>query len=212
MTRHAHLARSVGTALTYPADVATFAAVPPAPLDSDWDDLARLLGPGGLADLFGADVTAPPDWEPLFGLDGFQLVLAAAGDEAPTAPIVQLGPKDVVEMTALAERTAPGPFWPRSIELGEFLGIRCDGHLVAMAGERLCPPGWREISTVCTAPEARGRGLAAQLVNATAQRIIARGDRAFLHVAASNPGALRLYRRLGFVIRRTVRFHGYRTP
>ncbi len=60
-----------------------------------------------------------------------------------------------------------------------------------MAGERLRPPGWTEISAVCTAPDARGHGLAAHLVRALADRIAARGERAFLHVAATNAQAIK---------------------
>ncbi|MGA5300133.1 GNAT family N-acetyltransferase [Nucisporomicrobium flavum] len=115
-------------------------------------------------------------------------------------------------MLALTELTRPGPFWPRTIELGTYYGVRENDTLIAMAGERLQPPGWTEISTVCTAPGARGRGLAAQVVQAAVDHVIARGERPFLHVAAGNSGAIRLYERLGFVIRRQVRFHGYRVP
>ncbi|MGX1315018.1 putative GNAT family acetyltransferase [Streptomyces calvus] len=83
---------------------------------------------------------------------------------------------------------------------------------MAMAGERLKPPGWTEISAVCTAPEARGRGHAARLVAALVARIVARGERPFLHVAEANTGAIALYERLGFTTRRKVTFRGFRTP
>ncbi len=97
--------------------------------------------------------------------------------------------------------------------MGRYVGVRDDsGRLVAMAGERLRLPGFTEVSAVCTAPEARGRGLAELLVRDVAARIVERGDQPILHVAASNAGAIRLYERLGFVVRRPVVFHGYRTP
>ena len=83
---------------------------------------------------------------------------------------------------------------------------------MAMAGERLRPPGWTEISAVCTAPRARGRGHASALVRLLARRIVERGDRPFLHVATDNAHAIGIYGRLGFAVRRRVRFHGYRTP
>nr|WP_211370656.1 GNAT family N-acetyltransferase [Nonomuraea turkmeniaca] len=97
-------------------------------------------------------------------------------------------------------------------ELGTYLGVRDNGTLVAMAGERLRPPGWTEISAVCTAPEARGRGHAARLVNALIARIAARNERPFLHVAEANTGAIALYERLGFETRKHVTFRGFRTP
>jgi predicted GNAT family acetyltransferase len=81
-----------------------------------------------------------------------------------------------------------------------------------MAGERLRPPGWTEISAVCTAPGARGRGHASALVRTAVRRITDRGERPFLHVAADNAGAIGLHQQLGFAIRRRVRFSGYRTP
>jgi predicted GNAT family acetyltransferase len=126
--------------------------------------------------------------------------------------VVELGRADVPDMLRLAELTRPGPFWPRTIELGSYLGVRQGGVLVAMAGERLRPPGWTEISAVCTAPDARGRGHASALVRTAMRRITDRGEGPFLHVAADNAGAIGLYRRLGFAIRRRVRFSGYRAP
>ncbi|MER7079185.1 FR47-like protein [Saccharopolyspora kobensis] len=81
-----------------------------------------------------------------------------------------------------------------------------------MAGERLRPAGWTEISAVCTAPQARGRGHAARLVRALTARINARGDRPFLHVAEANTGAMALYEGLGFETRKHVTFRGFRTP
>ncbi|MDF3309845.1 GNAT family N-acetyltransferase [Rhodococcus sp. T2V] len=214
-SRHAHLARRFGLAVTYPPAVATFSAVSADCEPQVWADLARLLGPGELADLFSCPATPPPDWEPVFVLDGRQMIWSSNA-QAKLCPaesgVVELGADSVPEMRDLVERTRPGPFWPRTHELGSYLGIRENGRLVAMAGERLRPPGWTEISAVCTAPEARGRGHAARLVTALVARITARGERPFLHVAESNTGAIALYERLGFLSRRHVTFRGFRTP
>ncbi|GAA0449915.1 GNAT family N-acetyltransferase [Streptomyces olivaceiscleroticus] len=194
---HAHLARRLGRAATYLPGVATFSVVPTDADAAAWADLARLLGPGELADMFSCPATPPPDWEPVFTLDGRQLIWTGSSRPDGTGAgtdtgVVELGADSVPEMLDLIERTRPGPFWPRTHELGTYLGIRDNGALVAMAGERLRPPGWTEISAVCTAPEARGRGHAARLISALVARILARDERPFLHATETNTGAIAL--------------------
>ncbi|MET7345153.1 GNAT family N-acetyltransferase [Streptomyces sp. NPDC087866] len=215
--RHAHLARRIGRATTYLTEVATFSSVSADPGPQDWSDLAGLLGPGAFADMFNCPAVPPSSWEPVFSLEGRQMTWP--DDGLPGQPhaesdtgVVELGAGNVVEMLDLVARTKPGPFWPRTHELGTYLGIRADGTLVTMAGERLRPPGWTEISAVCTAAEAREQGHAARLVSALSARIVARGDRPFLHVAEANTAAIALYERLGFKTRGPVTFRGFRTP
>ena len=115
-------------------------------------------------------------------------------------------------MRALAGLTKPGPFVERTHELGRFIGIRHEGQLVAMAGERMRPPGWTEISAVCTDPQFRGQGLATRLTLAVAAAIRARGDTPFLHVMADNVTAIRLYETLGFRARRSAPFVVVQAP
>ena len=135
---------------------------------------------------------------------------ALHAEHAPEA--VRLGPADVDDVMDLIARTRPGPFLPKTLELGTYLGIREDGRLIAMAGERVQPPGWTEISAVCTDPDHRGRGLATRLVSAVAAGIKERGDTPLLHAAASNTNALRLYESIGFSLRRRTLFLLVRAP
>jgi ribosomal protein S18 acetylase RimI-like enzyme len=202
---HHRLALVQGRAARYPADVSPFCALPGQPGADDWADAARLVAPGEMV-LFPALGAAPPsDWEVLGLGEGVQLVADSPG-AGPDDEAVTLGPADVPAMLRLVERTKPGPFLPRTIELGTYLGIRRDGELVAMAGERLRPPGWTEISAVCTDPAWRGHGFASRLTRAVAVGIVARGDTPFLHAIATNVTAIRLYKELGFTHRRDIQF------
>ncbi|MFE2937830.1 GNAT family N-acetyltransferase [Streptomyces sp. NPDC059255] len=211
---HAHLAERYGRLLRYPADMAPWLALPDDPGESDWADAAVFAGPGGSLAIAGFAGPPPVDWEITFHADGVQMVATGlpGGRDTGGDAIVPLGPADVPEILDLVERTRPGPFLARTVELGTYLGIRRGGALVAMAGERMHPPGWTEISAVCTDPEFRGRGLAARLVLAVADGIRARGETPFLHAAADNTGAVRLYESLGFEVRRATRFLGVRAP
>ena len=112
------------------------------------------------------EVTPPPAFSVIRGDSVDQMVLEYADAFAvqPGAPIVALRVDDVPEMLALATVTKPGPFGRRTIELGDYIGIRQRGVLVAMAGERMCAPGFREVSGVCTHPDYQGKGLARQLM------------------------------------------------
>lgn len=208
---HARFAERHGRILRYPADVTPWVAMPEEPEAADWDVLAALAGPGAEVPLLGFHGRTPDDWEIVWDAEGVQLVDDGVAS-APDPEAVPLGPADVPEILDLVALTKPGPFLPRTIELGTYLGVRRNGVLVAMAGERLHPPGWTEISAVCTHPDARGEGLAGRLVRAVAHGIHERGERPFLHSAADNAGALRAYESLGFTVRRTTRFRTARVP
>lgn len=201
---------SVTRAARYPSDVAPFAALADPADPRSWADLAALAGPGTVTGVSGV-FSAPEGWETVWSVPGVQLVDTSLRAEAdPEA--VRLGPADVPEMLGLVELARPGPFLLRTVELGTYLGIRRGGRLVAMAGERLRPPGWTEISAVCTHPDHRGGGLATRLVRAVAAGIRDRGEIPFLHTAAANTNAIRLYESLGFTLRRRPSFMAVRVP
>ena len=124
--------------------------------------------------------------------------------EVPETSIAPLGPGDVDEMLALTKLTEPGPFLSRTHELGRYVGVRHQGKLVAMAGERFQVTGWTEISAVCPHPDARRQGLGAALTLWMVRQIRERGDEAFLHLVEANEDARRLYEAIGFTLRRRV--------
>jgi len=208
---HARFAERRGCVLRYPSDVCPFLGMPTEPGATDWADAAGLAGPGGLLALAAVEAPPPAGWQVDVVGEGVQMTGdGVAGVADPEA--ARLGAADVPEMLALARRTKPGPFLTRTVEMGTYLGVRRGGALVAMAGERLHPAGWTEISAVCTDEAWRGHGLASRLVLAVAAGIQARGEIPFLHALARNVTAIRLYEDLGFRIRRPVMFSVARVP
>lgn len=203
-----HKALSVGdeAARRYAADVNLFAS---AHDDSDESlaALARLVGPGEQVYLAQVPaIVAPPDLTMVKQAWGVQMVAREPlAPEPDTADMQPLGDADAEDMLALAQLTQPGPFLARTHQMGQFVGIRIDGRLAAMAGERFRFPGWTEVSGVCTHPDFRGRGLARRLSRHVAARIAARGDTAFLHAWRDNTQAIGLYESLGFAWRSDVR-------
>ena len=198
-TNHAQFAISNGLAKRYPPDVSPLVAI--AALDTaSLHDLAEIIAPGEVVAVVGDDL--PSDaagWTLHTSVLASQMVseqpLAAA---ETTETILTLSADDVPDMLALIDLTHPGPFEPRTVELGHYIGIRKAGKLIAMAGERMYPPGYREISAVCTHPDEQGKGYAQLLVTMLVAENQQRGVIPFLHVSPENSPALQVYERLGF--------------
>ena len=134
--------------------------------------------------------------------------MVAEGPPPPTRDgepaIVSLGDADAADMTVLADHAQPGPWGPKTHSYGPFFGVREDGRLLAMAGQRILVPGMAEVSGVSTWADCRGRGLARALIAHVMRAMVARGEVPFLHSYADNAGAIGLYESLGFRIRRQV--------
>ncbi|WP_018180624.1 GNAT family N-acetyltransferase [Jongsikchunia kroppenstedtii] len=209
---HRQFALTSGPISRYRPDVSVFFGHPREMDAAAWAGLADLAGPGGRAGLRGRTDPLPDGWRIL---ETFELVQYSGIDveSGPVEGLVRLGYDDVPEMARLVELTKPGPFLQRTIDLGSYLGVRDDdGSLIAMAGERMRPSThWREISAVCTAPQARGRGLAARLIRGVVAGIRERGEEPFLHTTTDNP-ATRLYESLGFTRRSEVPLEIVRIP
>ncbi|WP_313697246.1 GNAT family N-acetyltransferase [Achromobacter sp.] len=210
VTEQAHLGTGAQLARRYHPDVAPFAAMVSDNLPEAWAALAQLLAPSEQVALLSCDPLIPPARlraQPVGVIH--QMVAtrrdARVADSADNADIVVLGAADAAQMQDLAAKTKPGPFCPRTHEMGHYIGVRWQSRLIAMAGERMHPAGHVEISAVCVDAEWRGKGLAQRLVENLEARIWRRGESPFLHVLGQNAGAIALYERLGFRLRQ--RFH-----
>jgi len=145
------------------------------------------------------DWPAPPGTRVLRRAACVQMVCdALTPGTSPAFEIVELAEDDAPAMYDLALLTQPGPYAAHTNRLGEFIGVKHDGALIAMAGERMKMPGLSEVSGVCTHPDHRGKGYAGVLMRVVADRMLARGETPWLHAYASNTGAIALYRSLGF--------------
>ena len=209
-TRQQRFAEVYDAARRFEREVTSLSAFA-EPNPQGYKSLAGLLGPGGTAGLLLDAPFEPREaWELIGGAPLLQMVCESSVSNLSDGrdhglDIIELGPQDSPEMVELATLTKPGPFGSRTHELGTYLGIRCEGKLVAMAGERLKVPGYTEVSAVCTHPDYLGRGYAGILMTEVMRRILARGEATFLHVRQDNLRAIALYERIGF--RERVRPH-----
>ena len=198
------LAEGDARARRYPIEVTPFADMPDLSAEN-FAALAALMSPTDIAVLFTLEaVKAPAEFKVTLADTGEQLIGTPIEAPANGVDIVTLGIDDVPAMIELTTLTKPGPFYARTHELGTFLGIRVDGQLVAMAGERMKPAQYTEMTAVCVHPAHRGRGYGQMLLGAVSRQIVARGEIPFLHVFTSNHSAIALYRRQGMEIRRRL--------
>ncbi|MGA2743387.1 MAG: GNAT family N-acetyltransferase [Candidatus Sulfotelmatobacter sp.] len=213
-TRDAQFAESFGEARRFLREVGPLGAF----RDNGprgYTSLAGLVQPDETVGLF---LDQPYELDPpragwIFVVGAPLLQMVAANEPSPRPErelaipeVVELGAPDSREMIELTALTKPGPFGSRTHELGTYLGIRLDGKLVAMAGERLKVPGCTEVSAVCTHPEHTGKGYARVLMTEVMRRIRERGETPFLHVRQDNVRAVEIYKRLGFRVRKLGHF------
>jgi predicted GNAT family acetyltransferase len=198
------LAEGDARARRYPIEVTPFADMPDLSAEN-FAALGALMSPTDIAVLFTLEaVKAPAEFKVTLADTGEQLIGTPIETPANGVDIVTLGVDDVPAMIELTTLTKPGPFYARTHELGTFLGIRVDGQLVAMAGERMKPAQYTEMTAVCVHPSHRGRGYGQMLLSAVSRQIVSRGEIPFLHVFTSNHSAIALYRRQGMEIRRRL--------
>jgi predicted GNAT family acetyltransferase len=208
-TRQAEFAESFGQARRFIPEVSPVAAFR-EPTPEGYESLARLVGTRATVGLFlDAPYESRAGWSLVAGAPMPEMVYEGDGlpSPSPSDPeIIELCAADVPSMMELTALTKPGPFNKRTHELGTYLGIRRNGKLVAMAGERLKVPGYTEVSAICTHPEHTGHGYARILTTEVMRRIRSRGETPFLHVRQDNVRAIELYQTLGFRQRALLHF------
>jgi ribosomal protein S18 acetylase RimI-like enzyme len=218
-TEHAGFAIGSGLARRYPADVIPFGGVGEVSVDS-LTALHDLLGPEEgtyLATELPTDrlprvdglthVKVLPGWQMHFGTEA---IFSDSSERGDAPEIEALGASEAPVMQTLTSVAFPGFLRPKTYQLGSYFGLRVGGELIAMAGERVAVPGFREISAVCTHPAHTGRGYAARLVQHLLRRHRKADVHSFLHVAAANGRAIQIYERLGFVKTIPINFHQFR--
>jgi ribosomal protein S18 acetylase RimI-like enzyme len=197
-TRHAKFAIGNDLARRYLPAISPMAAVRDIS-DPCLRALSELLAPDDVIGLFSTELVSGGKYLEVVAQKTVEQMVYEREEALPGCrEFITLTPADVPEMLGLVELTKPGPFAPETISLGSYIGIRSQGELIAMAGERMKLDGFTEISAVCSHPNHRGRGHSTSLVRTLIHSILNRGELPFLHVYTENTTAAALYAKLGF--------------
>lgn len=208
-TKNAQLAIGGKLASRYPAAVIPFGGMPEVRDPACMAAFRDLLSPGEIVYITGDEVATVDGLVEQVYLPGVQMRFAGDPAEAVwSQEAVPLGEAEAQEMVALTDVAFPGYFRPQTWRLGSYYGIRVEGQLIAMAGERVSLPGWKEISAVCTHPDHTGKGYAATLVRHVMAEHRKAGIQSYLHASAANSRAIAIYERLGFTHTRGIIFRG----
>ena len=210
---HAHLAQGTGPARRYRPEVNHFLGWSNDSPDTLAAAAALVLPSERVYAGQAEDMPDLPGLATVLRRPGVQVIFEGTAPPAEDGnDIAELGAVDAAEMLALARLTEPGPFELETWRMGQFFGVRRGGRLVAMAGQRMHPPGFVELSGVCTDPQFRGSGLATRLTNHVTQAILEVGQIPFLHAWADNSGAIALYERLGYRLRCAINVAIFQRP
>jgi RimJ/RimL family protein N-acetyltransferase len=120
-------------------------------------------------------------------------------DFAPAGEV--LTDEDLTDLSRLYLSGYPGnSFDPRMLQTGQYVGVKRDGRLVAVAGVHVWSPVQRvaALGNVVTDPAVRGQGLGTAVVGAACRRMLPAVDIIALNVKADNASAIAVYTRLGF--------------
>jgi len=190
----------------YREDIAPFAGMSELNAEN-FDKLYRLVAPQrriavGYDDELDLDENK---WELIRHMDITQMVC----DDLPkvfttdnSSLIVPLTDEHIPQMLELTALTKPGPFFQNTILFGNYFGVFVDGRLAAMAGQRMHPLPYMEVSAVCSHPDFRGKGYAKAVMLHVMKIIAENGFIPFLHVLTENAGAIKLYESIGYSTRK----------
>lgn len=203
-----NLAQGSDTVKAFPEEVSPIVGLLEYTADS-FNALYDIIPSNNPVVVFTVDDPEIPDlWSILVSLTGLQMVYTGSALPVLEADeeVASLTDEDIPQMLALTKLTNPGPFSSRTIDFGHYEGIFKGGQLIAMAGQRLHPFDYAEISAVCTHPDHTGKGYARQLILRQVHRIMTSGGIPFLHVKGDNERAINVYKNLGFEVRRSISF------
>ncbi|MAP93542.1 MAG: GNAT family N-acetyltransferase [Ponticaulis sp.] len=203
---------SVGGALArrFKRDVNVFAAAADTSSEA-MDALFDVLPDEGSVYLMEAvPVRCPDGAQIMMERPGVQYISGGSFLDSPAInpidgfPVQRMTDDDAADILELATLTKPGPFYANTHRMGDFFGIRIDGQLIAVAGERFRCGRYAEVSAVCVHPDFQGRGLRRHMTAVSAANIERRGDTPFIQAWADNAPAIGLYKSMGFVHRADV--------
>ena len=185
----------------YKPDTFFFAGIPEGSIE-DMERVAELCKTGEMVGLMGFNIEAEqPRFKRMGGVTAIQMIADELPEYTPV-DFVELTREDLPQMAELIKLTEPGPFLPNVIDIGRYIGVKVDGKLVALAGERIKVEGYVEVSMVCSHPDHRRKGYAKGLSCEIMRKIFEDGDKPFLNVADYNTSAVELYKKLGFKVNR----------
>jgi ribosomal protein S18 acetylase RimI-like enzyme len=187
----------------YPADVAPFVAVSASGAQAA-GQLGQIVHAGESVYLVGVAPDLGSGWEVHYATTAAQMLCASPAPVCDGPEVIVMSESNRADMVALTGLVYPGFFRARTAEMGQYRGIYVGNVLAAMAGERMRPEGYQEISGVCTHPQFVGRGYAQRLVAQLTNACLERGVRPFLHVNHENARAIKVYERIGYQHRQSI--------
>jgi ribosomal protein S18 acetylase RimI-like enzyme len=200
-TAHSIYAEGNDSAKFYTKDITSFAGLK----NNSPEDLNALYDMANKDEIFiffkPTKIDLPAKWNLITHIDMLQLVYDHTTFPTGNHAFSDLKESHIEAMIELVKLTKPGPFLNRTIELGNYTGFFEGDDLVSMAGHRFNPTPYTEISAVCTHPDHLGKGYSYSLLCEQVKRILNKSEIPFLHVRNDNVGAIKLYEKVGFVIR-----------